>query len=190
MTVIKNEFANSAIIDYNIKQKMRKNKNKRNLIMKNNANIFESASSGNLKGVQQFVDRDANVNAKDKKGFTPLMKASRNGHLEVVEYLVEQGADINTLDADGRTAWMTASRYGYLDIVEFLVDSGVEINTQDNFFKSTALMFAAYNGNTEVVKYLVAKGADVNTKNEDGETALDIADERKHAQVVEYLKDL
>lgn len=56
--------------------------------------IFFVAASGNLDGVNAFLEKNANVNAKDcgDKPWTPVMYAAQNDHLDVVLRLVERGA--------------------------------------------------------------------------------------------------
>ena len=49
-------------------------------------------------------------------------------------------------------------------------------------------MGAAVNGDSEIVQALLAKGAKVNEKNKDGKTALRIAEENGHTEIVELLK--
>lgn len=51
----------------------------------------------------------------------------------------------------------------------------------------TALIAAASWGQTEVVKRLLDAGADKSVRNEKGKTALDIAREKRHTQIVALL---
>jgi len=46
------------------------------------------------------VYQQADINEKDREGFTPLHWAAEKGHLSVVEYLVNQKADINATNMD------------------------------------------------------------------------------------------
>lgn len=48
-----------------------------------------------MEAVSLLVDRGANVNAKDKFGWTPLTLAAQEGHLDVVKLMIEKGADKN-----------------------------------------------------------------------------------------------
>jgi ankyrin repeat protein len=47
---------------------------------------------------------------------------------------------------------------------------------------------AARNGHKEIAELLIAKGADVTAKNEDGETPLDWANWRSHAETADLLR--
>jgi hypothetical protein len=53
----------------------------------------------------------------------------------------------------------------------------------------TALMLAAYGGHLKVVNYLLEKGADLSAKDDSGETALDKAKEKGHADIVTILSN-
>jgi ankyrin repeat protein len=54
-----------------------------------------AAEYGHLNTVKYLVGHGANVNAKDKNGKTPLIRAAYRGRLDVVKYLVEHGADVD-----------------------------------------------------------------------------------------------
>ena len=87
------------------------------------AKLMDAADRGDLREVKRLVEKKhADVNAKDKDGWTAGMEAAENGHLEVVEYLVENGMDVNARDKDGNTAGMVAAQYGYHEIKEYLDD--------------------------------------------------------------------
>src|ERR1035437_2915656 len=66
--------------------------------------IHEAAKQGNLSEVKQHLQSSADVNGKDKDGYTPLMATAINGNLEVVEFLVAKSADVNVRAEDGNTA--------------------------------------------------------------------------------------
>lgn len=51
-----------------------------------------------------LLDKGADVNAKDKKGMTPLMRAARSGEFDIVRVLIERGARISEEDEIGKTA--------------------------------------------------------------------------------------
>lgn len=56
---------------------------------------------GRLATVQYFLQYGADVNQKDKFGYTPLVAAAGNGHLAVVRLLLGHGADPATVSEDG-----------------------------------------------------------------------------------------
>ena len=65
--------------------------------------ILNAAEKGNIEAVKQHLAADANVNAKDRMGWTPLCEAAINGHKEIAELLLAKGADVNVKDDRGMT---------------------------------------------------------------------------------------
>jgi ankyrin repeat protein len=66
--------------------------------------FFELVKDGSSEEVQKAVNAGANINARDKYGYTPLMDASYgNENPEVIEVLLESGAGINARDKDEGT---------------------------------------------------------------------------------------
>ena len=53
-------------------------------------------------GIGSIVfDPCANTDAKDKRGYTPLLISCKNNHTTVVTTLLDKGADINYQDKKG-----------------------------------------------------------------------------------------
>lgn len=82
-----------------------------------------------------------------------------------------------------------ACENGNLEKVKTLIKQGVNINRQ-NFrsYNSTALMEACLYNQKEVVKELLKNGADLSRKNKQNKTALDIAREKGHTNLIGVLE--
>jgi ankyrin repeat protein len=63
---------------------------------------------------QAEVEQQAEVDAKDTDGWTPLHSAAANGHLDVVEFLVERQAEVNAKNKDRATPLHLAALNGHL----------------------------------------------------------------------------
>jgi len=59
---------------------------------------------GDTSYIKLCLDYGANINFKDKDGWTPLMYACFNNKIEVVKLLIKYGVNINVRNAAGRTA--------------------------------------------------------------------------------------
>jgi uncharacterized protein len=132
--------------------------------------------------VRMLLDKGADVNAQDKNGDTALIAAAREGMSKTAKILLVRGADINVRNNLGKTAMDTAEEKGVSQIVSLLraYDPGhIDLNTE--------LVRAASLGDLTLVKKSLDKGADVNAEDITGHTALAIAAERGHLEVVNVL---
>ena len=59
------------------------------------------------------MSKGANIEAKDKSGYTPLILASMNGRLLIVEYFISKGANIEAKNNDRYTPLLIASANGH-----------------------------------------------------------------------------
>jgi ankyrin repeat protein len=62
--------------------------------------------------IKILLINDADVNIKDKKGRTALMKAVLNAHTETIKVLLENGADVNIKSDEGFSAFEHGKRMG------------------------------------------------------------------------------
>ncbi|GAA52937.1 ankyrin repeat domain-containing protein 17, partial [Clonorchis sinensis] len=80
-----------------------------------------AADKGNSKFVNLLLEKGAIVEARNKKGATPLWLASNGGHLEVVQSLIKYNADVNSQDNRKVSCLMAAFRKGHINVVRLLV---------------------------------------------------------------------
>ena len=125
----------------------------------------------------------AEVNARDNRGWTPLVNAARIGNLEIVKTLIENGADVNVSGAKNWTALLLATRYKHSKIAKILIERGADVNVR-TVSGWTPLMMVAFGGDVKIAKLLVWKGADVSVKRPDGWTALLQAARKGHTEIV------
>ncbi|XP_048242829.1 ankyrin repeat domain-containing protein 17-like [Haliotis rufescens] len=98
-----------------------------------------------------------NVNARGKKGRSPLMLAAWMGHQEVFELLVSVGSDVSLVDDGGNNILHVACRGGNADMVAYLLSKDVaDMDAMDNQ-GLTAVMIAKEKKHKAVVGVLSSK---------------------------------
>ena len=145
--------------------------------------IHEAAADGNLKDVKTLLDKGTDVNAKDKNGMTPLIRALKNENKGMVELLIAKGADVNARDISGHTPLHLAALMGYKAVLELLIATNTDVNSKNNA-GGTPLHSAAWLGRKDAAELLIAKGADLGAKDKDGATPLHYAKNKDIAELL------
>ena len=76
------------------------NKNYRDI--ENNSNLHIAVKNNSIKMVEYFINKNNDINHKNKDGYTPLHLACKLGNEAIIKLLVNKGADINAQDNKGR----------------------------------------------------------------------------------------
>ena len=155
-------------------------------ISNNRTLLHQAARSGAAKLVELLISKGADSNARDKNDSTPLHSAAGVGHKNIVKFLITKGADVKATEKSGNTPLHHAAGAGDRAIVELLIAKGVDVSAAAN--KGTPLHRAAANGHSNIVQILLAKGADTNARDNKDRTALGLAKEKGHTEVVELLR--
>ena len=163
-----------------------------------NSLLYVAAEKNQVDKINFLLDNGANVNIKNERGITPLNIACDKKALDAVQLLIDRGADVNTRTNRGNTplSCMASGKgctlvnavafnqvYDFTDVAEILLDNGADVNLQN------PLLFAARVGNLKMVQLLMSKGANINATNSTGQTALQIAQQNGHTNIVNFLKD-
>ena len=89
------------------------------------ADLHRIVKAGDIDGLKKALARkNAKVNARDTRGWTPLMHAVNKGYALLVPPLLKAGADPNIRLADGATALFMAAVHGQAEVVAALVKAG------------------------------------------------------------------
>ena len=166
-------------------------------------NRFSLAEVGHL------IETGRDVNAYDKSGWTPLLKAAYHGRAEVARELIRANADVHLKikeSRSGRTVLHSAAYYickvwlMFISVLKFISATTTGVDEQaavrgaeeDMHWKvrgsgRTALHVAAYYGHQALVKLFLETNISLNEQDDEGRTALMLAVQRGHSGVVAEL---
>ncbi|KYN36803.1 hypothetical protein ALC56_08594 [Trachymyrmex septentrionalis] len=135
------------------------------------------------------TDAEELVNIRNSSGKTPLHYAASQDQPEIIRALLVLGADPNITDHYGQMPLHRAVKFpeaeGSIDVLLAEKDINIEANTDCGW---SPLQLAAQAGSYHAVCSLIKAGADVNnTDMTYGRTALHIAVEGGHKDIVEFL---
>lgn len=136
--------------------------------------LIFSADLGLISMVKYFVNRGANVNARNFNSETAIFVSSKHGYSEIVHFLVEHcSAQVNVANRDGETPLMNSIMKRNVELMKYLIDHGADLSTM-NRFGETAFFRAVFkfNHKLEVLKYLIEKGANMNVQDLRGQSVL------------------
>ena len=141
--------------------------------------------NNSLDAARLLLDAGADPNDGADAGLA-ILKASP----EVADYLLDAGADVNRIGNEQGTALMFEVEMNNAELIQLYVDRGANVNYQREMDGNCALHFAARLGFENIVNVLLNGGADPTVKNNDGQTALDIAKKLDAKTVIARLEKI
>ena len=90
--------------------------------------LLNAAALGNYEKVDRMLRSEADVNARDEQGWTPLMYAASYGDKRIVQLLIEYKADLNIQNDNGNTAADIAQYGKRKEIVDLLLSAGGKLH--------------------------------------------------------------
>ena len=139
-----------------------------------------------------LLSKEANVNAKDKEGYTPLHFAAKFGQGVMIQLLLEHGAPLEAKNGMGFAPLNLALFNDREDAGLILLQKGANINTKDT--KGwTPLHWAAFKGDIKRIKMLLTttdypgQKLAINQLDMTGNTPLHIACSQGHLATAELL---
>jgi ankyrin repeat protein len=133
-----------------------------------------------VEAVRVLLAAGARVDLRDCTGATALVHAARQGDEAVLRALLEAGADLEARTMDGSTALLAAAATSPPDAVLPLLHAGADVHARNRQGRTALLELLHHHfaGVEECLQALLAAGTDLGARDEEENTALDVAVER------------
>jgi hypothetical protein len=99
--------------------------------VKAGSGLIQAVLNGQYYICRMLLDKGADPDTRDKRGFTALLLASRNQKWEIALLLVTRGASPGIQDDKGRTPLHYAAEAGRLELCRVLIDRGASKTVAD-----------------------------------------------------------
>jgi ankyrin repeat protein len=166
--------------------------------------MCESANSGNIAIVRDYLKRGGNPTARED-GTGQLLDClldTEHGTKYVAELVNAKLLDVNARDRNGKTLLhmavyfngagfengnlvLTSLHFARLKLTQLLIAKGADVHAKDN--QGQTPLHSAYWNSKEVAQLLIAKGADVHAKDNDSNTPLHMAAKNDSKEVAQLL---
>lgn len=90
----------------------------------NDVDLFKSVMESDVITLHALLYNGADVNIRDKHGWTTLMWATMNGYCDIAKMLLENGVDVHAKDWLGESALTLATELNQAEIIEMLAQAG------------------------------------------------------------------
>ena len=165
--------------------------------LKAGESIHKSILAGHIEAMKKHLANGADINAKDRRGKTPLdialgttINQSRRRHEKVVKI---EMAKLLRANGGRESDWFKAEEsihiaalVGHIEAIKKHLDREVDINAK-NDKGQTSLDLAIKENAFETAEFLINKGANFNTEDESGNTPLHHAAGFGHKKIVGLL---
>jgi uncharacterized protein len=158
--------------------------------------FFTAVRNGETEVMKAHLDRDpALANTVNPDGLTPLGFAAHFGQTGAARLLLQYGADVNALSQSkisyipSNTALHAAiAGERNMELLKLLLAHNASTTVFDSNGHTCLHSAAFHDDNVEMILLLLDHGADVHARQEDGVTALALAEERGNLNAAAVLR--
>merc|ERR1719387_2977155 len=118
--------------------------------------VHEACKNGDLKAVNEYLEKKKPIDAQDHKGITPLGYAIGANRIAAVKSLLDNRANHFAVDSNGNSGLHYAAGYGRKELVEYLLKMKASPG-QSNAQGQTPLSVATQNKQEAVIAILKDK---------------------------------
>ena len=94
--------------------------------------LMWAIEQGHPQVAKLLIERGADVNARSKNGFTPLLFAAQQNDLDSVQVLLAAGAKLDGFTPEWGSALVAAAARGHENLAIFLLEKGADPNAADD----------------------------------------------------------
>ena len=161
----------------------------------NNRTLLHSAATiNNRDALELLLSHFSFIDCVDDRGITPAFLAAERGFVDNLVLLVKKGAKINhktkTMVSFYKANLLTALRnvdIKLIDAYELMIIPDAIDESKSKYFDSSMLHAAAQRGRASVVRFLIQNNANLSLLDGAQLTAIQIAAEKGHLEVVKSL---
>jgi ankyrin repeat protein len=161
-----------------------------------NNNLFTpmhfAAHSGNALVAEALIAGGAEHSPQasaENRLWTPIHYAAQFGHADVIGVLIGSGADKEIKTGFGLTPLVVGAEFGKVEVVNLMIKLGANINAQtiEDNHRMNALHYAAVGNFKDVAIALLNAKINRNQETSSGMSALDLAIQSDHSEMVSLL---
>jgi ankyrin repeat protein len=145
--------------------------------------LYVAAEKGEIEMARLLIAKGADARTRTPNGETVLHAAAMIESAVLTTELIRAGAEVNAVNQDGETALQWAALTGTFLAVKALADAGADLNVQDARLGNTALHAAVSHDDIVLIHYLLSKSVRTDIRNNQGQTAFELAQSRGRASV-------
>ena len=117
-----------------------------------------AALTGQVKAAELLLINDAEIDATDQLGYTPLRRAIDNRNADVAMLLIRKGAEIKTRDRNGVSLLHVLAQSDDIEMAQLLIDAGADVNAKEKILGFTPLDYAQ-GGEPAMIEFLEQQGS-------------------------------
>jgi uncharacterized protein len=153
--------------------------------------LAPATRSGSIEIVKLLLDAGALPNDKGRRNDALLEMAFEYDSLELATLFIEKGADVNARNEDRMPFLFQAVMDLDFKRAEFLIAHNADVNIEGGHFHETPLLhFAVKQGNLKMIKLILGAKPKLDTKDDDDQTAYDIALKQDNKEIIELLESV
>jgi ankyrin repeat protein len=145
--------------------------------------LIDPDEKGDIQKIEALLKKGADINAKDKDGYTMLLaELSNKGRIKIVKLLVSKGADVNARRTKENSTALMISLWKLgeenMAIFKYLLDKGADISARDKYGSTVlhqAISMSDVYWYPERINLLIDRSTDINAQENNGKTLLQFA---------------